>query len=102
MKKFIIAIGLLAFIAASNIPSWAENKPIYVCYLEKNQQVQRFVYSPAKCKSSEIAMAVSSSTKTGASDSQDQQGSKKNLKDSPALSAAILESSGSSSSGSGW
>ena len=58
MKKLIIAIGLLAFIAASNILSWAENKPIYVCRLEKNQQVQRYVDNPAKCKSSEIAMAL--------------------------------------------
>ena len=99
MKSLIIAIGLLAFIAASNIPSWAENKPIYVCYLKKNQEVRRYVDNPAKCKSSEIAMAISTSTKNRASDSMDQRSSRKELQQDPTMPfSQILSSGGGSSS----
>jgi hypothetical protein len=101
MKKLIIALGLISILVATTVPSWGESKPMYVCYLEKTKQT-RYVDKVSDCKSSEIAMAVSPSTKTGSAESQDQQSSKKDLKDSPALSGAILESSGPGSFGSGW
>ena len=57
MKKLIIAIGILTMLAASTPLSWAETKPMYMCYLEKTKQT-RYVDKASDCKTPEIAMAV--------------------------------------------
>jgi hypothetical protein len=57
MKKLMIALGLIFILAATTAPSWAKDKPIYVCYLEKKQQA-RVVKKTKDCKKSEMAIAL--------------------------------------------
>ncbi len=57
MKQLIIALGLVFILAATTFPSWAKDKPIYVCYLEKKQQV-RIVNKTKDCKQPEMAIAL--------------------------------------------
>ena len=89
MKKLIIAIGILTMLAASTPLSWAESKPMYVCYLEKTKQT-RYVDKASDCKTPEIAMAVSPAAQTKPTDAQDQQ----NIKQEPMPFSHILSSDG--------
>ncbi len=57
MKKLIIALGLIFILAATTFPSWAKDKPIYVCYLEKKHQA-RVVKKTKDCKQPEMAIAL--------------------------------------------
>jgi len=100
MKKLIIAIGILTMLAASTPLSWAESKPMYVCYLEKTKQT-RYVDKASDCHTSEMAMALSPVAQTGATDSRDQQSSAKELEQDPTMPfSQILSSDGGGSSSS--
>jgi hypothetical protein len=57
MKKLIIALGLISILAATTVPSWGKDKPIYVCYLEKKNQA-RVVKKTKDCKRPEMAIAL--------------------------------------------
>lgn len=57
MKKLIIALGLVFILAATTFPSWAKDKLIYVCYLEKKQHA-RVVNKTKDCKRPEMAIAL--------------------------------------------
>ena len=57
MKKLIIALGLIFILAATTVPSWGKDKPIYVCYLEKKHQA-RVVKKTKDCKRPEMAIAL--------------------------------------------
>ena len=57
MKKLITAFAIISILAATTFPSWAKDKPIYVCYLEKKQQV-RIVNKTKDCKRPEMAIAL--------------------------------------------
>ena len=73
MKKLMIALGLVFILAATTFPSWAKDKPIYVCYLEKKQQA-RVVKKTKDCKMSEMAIALD---KIGPNTDADQEISKR-------------------------
>ena len=57
MRKLIIALGLVFILAATSLPSWAKDKLIYVCYLDKKQQA-RVVNKTKDCKRPEMAIAL--------------------------------------------
>jgi hypothetical protein len=57
MKKLMIALGLVFILAATTFPSWAKDKLIYVCYLEKKQHA-RIVNKTKDCKRPEMAIAL--------------------------------------------
>jgi len=57
MKKLITAFAIISILAATTVPSWGKDKPIYVCYLEKKQQA-RVVKKTKDCKKPEMAIAL--------------------------------------------
>ncbi len=67
MKKLIIALGLIFILAATTFPSWAKDKLIYVCYLEKKQRA-RVVNKTKDCKRPEMAIALNKAEQNTAAD----------------------------------
>ena len=67
MRKIIIALGLIFILAASTLPSWGKDSLIYVCYLEKKEQV-RTVDNLSNCEKSEMAIALNQIESKSAAD----------------------------------
>jgi hypothetical protein len=82
MKKLIIVLGLIFIIAATTVPSWAEGKLIYVCYLDKSQRAL-LVDAPNDCLSPGIVFALRRNEPQASPTSEKAKAKKKHIDELP-------------------